>query len=205
MPRLSESGISRLEGTAAGDLHPHHVFGVGRVEADLGVGPIEQQASVRRDTQMVERVERRAEAADAGHVEARHEQDIGGALQCGEGALVEACRRVHDHVVEALGQQGQHLCNMRMPDRVGVHGVGGTGEDEQPVDGGSQMQLDRGGIDLARSSQLCERVVGGHREGETQVTELDVEIDGDHPAGVTFREGDGEVGGDGSLAGAALR
>ena len=61
------------------------------------------------DTHVVEGVERFAQAADTGHVEARHQQQVGRAIEGGERALVETGRSVDDHVVEVLRQEPKHL------------------------------------------------------------------------------------------------
>ncbi len=58
---------------------------------------------------MVEGVECLAQAADAGDVEARDEQQVGGAFQRREGELVEARRGVDDDEVEVLRQHRQYL------------------------------------------------------------------------------------------------
>ena len=160
VPRLSDSGISRLDGIEQAIFMPI------TSSASDGSSPTLESARLRtklplgRDTDVVEGVERLAQAADAGHVEARHEQQIGGALEGGQRALVEAGRRVDDHVVEVLRQQRQHLRHVRVADRVGVDGVVGAGEDEQPVRRRGEEQLDGGRVDLARAGQLRQRVLG---------------------------------------------
>ncbi len=92
-----------------------------------------------------------------------------------------------------------------MADRVGVDGVVGAGEHEQSVRCRRQVQLERGCVDLARPSELRQRVLRRQRQREPEIAELHVEIDGDDAAGVTLGEGDREVGRHSGLAGAALR
>ena len=206
VPRLSDSGISRLDGIEQEIFMPIGLLGVGRVEPDLGVGPVEDELPLRLDTDVVEGVERLAQAADAGHVEARHQQQVGGALDGGQRALVEARRRVDDDVVEVLRQQRQHRrrrgrgrSSRRRPDR--WRRPGRTARASYGVRNSLTVVAS---IWLVRAS--CASVCsGGQRQRRPEVAELDVEVDGDHPARMALGEGDREVGGDGGLAGAALR
>ncbi len=164
VPRFNDSGISRLDGIEQAIFMPMTSSASDGSSPTFGVGPIQDQPPLRRDTDVVEGVDRLAQAADAGDVEARHQQQIRGAFEGGERALVEARRGVDDHVVEVLRQQRQHLGHVLVADRIGVDGIAGAGEDEQAVGRRGQVQFDGGGIDLARSGQLSQRVLRRQRQ-----------------------------------------